>query len=165
MDATHVAQHLLDGVPANRLTGIEVLEAADGAARVALTRPEPVTNGLGTLHLSGLVALLDATGLAALIAGCRTEQEALSLVPLGVSATLDFRVPARDGLVGECTLDAPARAAICGLLAGCDARVRIGTLIEIRDHRGEVVGSGTLRWNVRAHPESLARPGRSGCLW
>jgi acyl-coenzyme A thioesterase PaaI-like protein len=67
VDATVLARRLLEPIPANRTAGIEVLYAADETGRVAVTTPESMTNVIGSLHASGLVALQDAAGLAAVI--------------------------------------------------------------------------------------------------
>jgi acyl-coenzyme A thioesterase PaaI-like protein len=151
MDATALARRLLEAVPANRTAGLEVLYAVDGLSRVALTTPPELTNVIGSLHASGFVALLDATGLAAVIAACRTEQEAETLVPLGASATIDFRAPGRGRLVAECTLDDDGRLALDRLLSGDTERARMGTTTEIMDRTGSVVCSGTFRWNIRTY--------------
>lgn len=68
MDRTALARTLLESIPAHRTTLIEVVRAADGAAEIATRTPPELTNVIGSLHSSGLVALLDATGLGAIIA-------------------------------------------------------------------------------------------------
>ena len=166
MDVTATARRLLESVPAHRTAGIQVLLAADGVARLTLTAPGCLSTsatGEGSLHVGGLVTLLDATGLAAVIASCTSDAEVDDLVPLGASATLDFRAPGRGRLVCECTMDDDARVALRRVLAGEIPRARIGTLSEIVDGTGAVICSGTFRWNVRARrqgPDGAPTPAR-----
>jgi acyl-coenzyme A thioesterase PaaI-like protein len=61
---TRLAATLLEPVPANRTFRIEVLKAVDSSAEVALTVAPEFHNVMGSLHSGGLVALIDATGLA-----------------------------------------------------------------------------------------------------
>jgi hypothetical protein len=75
MDVTALARTLLEPVPAHRTAGIEVLRAADGAAEVALQTPEALVNVIGSLHSSGLIALVDAAGLAAIIAASGSPED------------------------------------------------------------------------------------------
>ncbi|MFD3452298.1 hypothetical protein ACFWVC_08955 [Streptomyces sp. NPDC058691] len=97
MDATALARALLEPVPANRTAGIEVLRAEDGAAQVALETPYALRNVIGSLHASGLVALLDAAGLAALVAACEEPSQFEGVVPLGAAATMEFLAAADGG--------------------------------------------------------------------
>ncbi|MEV5915172.1 hypothetical protein AB0M00_40570 [Streptomyces chartreusis] len=59
MDRTARARTPLEPIPAHRTAGIEVVRAADGAAEIATRTPPELTNIIGSLHSSGLVALLD----------------------------------------------------------------------------------------------------------
>jgi acyl-coenzyme A thioesterase PaaI-like protein len=158
MDATALARRLLEPVPAHRAIGVHVLRAVDGTAAVTLTASDLPTNHVGAPHAGSLLALLDATCLAAVLAACPSEPDAVRLVPLEVSATLDFRGRAQGRLVGECTMDDAGRAALRCLLAEESDRARVGTLTEISDSTGRVVCSGTLRWNVRLLPAASSAP-------
>ena len=155
MDVTATARRLLESVPAHRTAGIQVLLAADGVARLTMTVPGCLATAEGSLHVGGLVTLLDATGLAAVIASCAGEDEVDDLLPLGTSVTLDLRAPGRGRLVCECTMDDDARTALRRVLAGEIPRARIGTLSEIIDGTGAVICSGTFRWNVRTRRQGL----------
>lgn len=94
MDATRLARLLLDPVPAHRTFGIEVLVEVDGYAEVGLDVMPPMTNVIGSLHSSGLIALIDAAGLAAIIGACETEADFVGVVPLGAAASFEFKAPA-----------------------------------------------------------------------
>jgi acyl-coenzyme A thioesterase PaaI-like protein len=152
MDATTLARELIEPTTAHREIGVRVHQATDGAAVVTLAGSALPTNAVGAPHASALIALLDATGLAAVLSACPTEQEARRLVPLEVSATVDFRRQGRGRLLGHCTIGTDARAALRCLLDGESERARVGTLAEIQDGTGAVVCSGTVRWNVRLLP-------------
>ncbi|WP_238007909.1 DUF4442 domain-containing protein [Dactylosporangium sp. AC04546] len=149
MDTTALARSLLEPIPANRTAGVEVLRAADGAAEVAATVPAALTNVIGSLHASGLAALADAAGLAAVIAACTGPSDFTGVVPLGASATLRFLAPARGRLTATCVLDAAARAALAELFASRTDRARLTTTAVITDESGTTVCEGTFDWRVR----------------
>jgi hypothetical protein len=94
-----------------------VRRAVDGTAEVVLVTPPAMTNVIGSLHSSGVVALVDAAGLAAIIAACDTDDE-FGVTPLGAAAWLTFHARERGRLVASCRLDPQARVALRPLLAG-----------------------------------------------
>lgn len=149
MDATALAARLLEPIPANVTCGIEVVRAAEGAAEVALESPAALANVIGSLHASGLVALLDATGLAAIVAAVHDEREFEGVVPLGSAARVEFLRPARGRLIGRCSLSADAHSALRALLAGEHSRARISTRVEIGDRDDLLVCRGSFDWSVR----------------
>lgn len=149
MDATALAASLLEPIPANATCGIEVVRAVDGAAAVALDPPPGLANVIGSLHASGLVALVDATGLAALIAAVEHERQFDGVVPLGTAARLEFLRPARGRLLGRCALTAQAHAALGAVLKGEHRRARLETTVEIGDADDQLVCRGTFAWSVR----------------
>ncbi|WP_328934802.1 MULTISPECIES: DUF4442 domain-containing protein [unclassified Streptomyces] len=149
MDVTALARTLLEPVPAHRTVGIQVVRAADGEAEITAEVPESLTNVIGSLHSSGLVALLDAAGLGAIIAASETPGDFDGVVPLGTSATLEFLAPARGRLRAVCHLAPEAYAALGPLLSAKTDRVRFSTHAEITDTTGDVVCRGTFNWSVR----------------
>jgi acyl-coenzyme A thioesterase PaaI-like protein len=149
MDATALARSLLEPIPAHRTAGIEVRRAADGASEVVLATPPAMTNVIGSLHSSGLIALVDAAGLAAIIAACETEDAFNGVVPLGAAASLDFYAPARGRLVATCELGQDARLALRPVLSGTNDRARITTTADVVDAGGVLVCRGTFKWSVR----------------
>jgi acyl-coenzyme A thioesterase PaaI-like protein len=154
MDATTLARSLLEPIPAHRTAGIQVRRAIDGTAEVVLVTPPAMTNVIGSLHSSGLVALVDAAGLAAIIAACDTDGEFDGVVPLGAAASLEFRAPARGRLVASCQLDQQARAALRPVLAGTADRARVTTVADVVDEAGVLVCRGTFQWSIRRRPGS-----------
>ena len=156
MDATALAATLLD-IPANRLFGIEVLHTADARAEVCLTvRPE-FTNVIGSLHSSGLIALVDAAGLAAIIGAVWAPEEFGGVTPLGTLAHLEFLAPARGRLVGRCALDPASIASLRGLLERRVAKAELATAVEIVDAAANVVCRGSFTWKLRRTIERCAR--------
>ena len=149
MDVTALARSLLEPIPAHRTAGLEVLRAADGTAEVSLLTPPGLTNVIDSLHSSGLITLADAAGLAAIIATCETEDEFRGVLPLGVTATLEFRAPARGRLVASCHLSQAARQALRPVLAGQQKRARSSTVADITDEAHALVCRGTFEWSVR----------------
>jgi acyl-coenzyme A thioesterase PaaI-like protein len=149
MDATALAARLLEPIPANVTCGIEIVRAAEGAAEVALEPPDALANVIGSLHASGLVALLDATGLAAIVAAVHDEREFDGIVPLGSAARVEFLRPARGRLTGRCTLSQEAHASLRALFAAEHARARISTTVEIGDRDDLLVCRGSFDWSVR----------------
>ncbi|WP_432988133.1 DUF4442 domain-containing protein [Dactylosporangium sp. CA-233914] len=149
MDATELARRLLSPIPAHITLGLEVVRAADGAAEVAAEVPPALTNVIGSLHSSGLMALIDAAGLAALIAAVEHPDDFAGVVPLGAAAELRFLAPARGRLVASCHLEDEERAAIKALFAGESDAARAMTEAEIRDVSGEVVCRGSFDWSLR----------------
>lgn len=153
MDCTRLAARLLESVPANRSFGVRVLRADSAGAEVVLDAPEAFANVIGALHSSGLVALIDATGLAAMIGAAQDDSEFDGLTPLGTMASLQFLAPARGPLTGHCALEPFERSALRELL---EARVRkeeLETCVEVTDRDGIMVCRGRFTWKLRrAHP-------------
>jgi acyl-coenzyme A thioesterase PaaI-like protein len=149
MDATALARSLLEPIPAHRTAGIEVLRAVDGTSEVALSTPPALLNVIGSLHSSGLMALVDAAGLAAIIAASDAEHEFHGVTPLGAAAAVEFRAPARGRLVASCQLDPGARQAVRTLLAGDTERARITTVADVTDAAGVLTCRGTFEWSLR----------------
>ncbi|MCU1682568.1 MAG: hypothetical protein JWQ81_3307 [Amycolatopsis sp.] len=149
MDLTALARRLLESIPAHQLIGLRVLRAQDGSAEVAVDPLPQLHNVIGTLHSSGLTALVDAAGLAALIAAAADEQQFDGIVPLGASAELRFLAPASGRLVARCTLDHTNLAMAQALFTGVTDKIRLKTDCEISDAHGTVVCTGSFRWSVR----------------
>lgn len=153
MDTTALAQRLLEPIPAHRTFGICVLQAADGAAEVAIETTPKITNVVDALHSSGLVALVDATGLAAIIASCAAETELDQVLPLGTAASIEFCAPARGRVVASCRLDPDARRAIEAVLSRRETRTRVSTLATVRDEADVIVCRGRFEWSIRRMSE------------
>ncbi|MHA5048914.1 DUF4442 domain-containing protein [Streptomyces sp. SD15] len=149
MDMTAVARTLLEPVPAHRTAGIKVLRAADCAAEVALETPQTLTNVIGSLHSGGLITLVDAVGLGAIIAASSDDGDFQGVVPLGRAASLEFLAPARGRLVAACRLSDEARHTLLPLLSGRTDRARLATHAEVTDAAGTVVCRGSFDWSVR----------------
>lgn len=149
MDLTFLAAGLLEPIPANATLGIRVVTAAEGCAEVAMPAAPDRANVVGAMHSSGLIALIDATCLAAVIAMADEGAPFEDIVPLGAAAHLEFLAPARGPLAGRCDLDPEARAAVTRLLAGETDKVSAATTAEIRDPDGSVVCRGTFDWRMR----------------
>ncbi|GAA3456700.1 PaaI family thioesterase [Dactylosporangium matsuzakiense] len=149
MDATELARQLLGPIPAHVTLGLEVVRAADGEAEVAAEVPHALTNVIGSLHSSGLMTLVDAAGLAALIGAVDNPDDFAGVIPLGGAAELRFLAPARGRLVATCRLEAEERAAVKALFAGETETARAMTEAEIRDVDGEVVCRGSFDWSLR----------------
>ncbi|GAA3770022.1 hypothetical protein GCM10022403_001740 [Streptomyces coacervatus] len=149
MDMTALARTLLEPIPAHRTAGIEVLRAADGAAEVALETPRELANVIGSLHSSGLIALIDAAGLGAIIASGTRTGDLDGIVPLGTAAEIEFLAPARGRLVATCRLADEARRALQPLLSGESPKARLSTQAEVTDATGTPVCRGSFDWSVR----------------
>ena len=149
MDRTALARTLLEPIPAHRTAGVEVVRAADAAAEVALRTPPELANLIGSLHSGGLVALIDATGLAAIIAAAGDDGEMEGVVPLGRSASVEFLAPARGRLLASCRLTDEARDALRPLWTHETDRVRLSTEVEVVDASGAPVCRGSFDWSVR----------------
>src|SRR5437870_5291783 len=104
MDATVFAGELLSAVPANVTLGLQVVRAVDGLGEVGMqVRPE-FGNVIGSLHASGLIGLVDAACLAAVISAAAEPAQLDGVVPLGSRSELLFHAPARGMLLGRCQL-------------------------------------------------------------
>ena len=149
MDATAIARKLIEPVPVHRTFGLEVESAVDGVGRVAMTAATAFANVIGALHSSGLITLVDAAGLAAIIAAADDEAQLSGVLPLGTAATLEFRSPGRGRLTATCALDDEARSTLRTLLSGATDRASIRTDAEVVDEAGTVVCRGGFTWRVR----------------
>ncbi|GAA3191713.1 PaaI family thioesterase [Dactylosporangium siamense] len=149
MDATALARSLMDPIPAHRTVGLEVISAVNGVGVVAVTAPPALANVIGSLHAGGLIALVDAAGLAAIISAAPTDSAFHGVVPLGAAATLRFLAPARGRLVATCRLDPEAREALAEVFIGVSTRARVTTATDVVDDTGAVVCQGGFDWSVR----------------
>ncbi|MDO9408120.1 DUF4442 domain-containing protein [Patulibacter sp.] len=152
MDHTDRAAALLEAVPVHRTFGLRVLEAADGRGRVDLDVAGPVTNVIGSLHSSGLITLVDAAGLAAIIGAAEAPEELDGLLPLGVVAELAFLAPARGTLVATAVLEGDDLASARAFLDGRESRGALSTTAEVRDVDDAVVSRGRFDWKLRRRP-------------
>ena len=98
MDVTSLAAGLLEPIPANAALGIKVISAAEGCAEVSMPEAPDRANVVGSMHSSGLIALIDAASLAAVVAMSDERAPFEGIVPLGASAHLEFLAPARGEL-------------------------------------------------------------------
>ena len=155
MDATALARELIEPIPVNALHGLTVRAAADGAATVELQVGPTLGNAIGSLAASGLIAMVDAAGLAAIIATAERPEELRDVSPLGSDADLTFFAPARGRLRAHCALDQPALDAVRRLLAGEADRAAVLTLTEITDEQRTVVCTGRFRWRIRRMTPAL----------
>ncbi|MDG6101448.1 DUF4442 domain-containing protein [Dactylosporangium aurantiacum] len=149
MDATALARSLLDRVPAHRTAGLEVLRAVNGVGVVAVPAAPALANVIGSLHSGGLITLVDAAGLAAIISAAPTGDAFRGTVPLGAAATLQFLAPARGHLVATCRLDPDAREVLAEVYVGVASRARVTTTAEVTDDTGAVVCRGGFDWSIR----------------
>lgn len=148
---TSLAASLLDPIPANRLFGLRVLAAEDGHAEVGMDVSNEASNVIGSLHSSGLVALVDAAGLAAIISVAASDSEFDGVVPLGSVAHLDFLAPARGRLTAHCRLAQTDRHAL-GLLLRRRSGLRLGVpgSYTLRSQRLSARGRGPISRVCRA---------------
>ena len=152
MDLTEFAGSLLEPVAAHRTLGIEVVWAGDASGQVSMVIPPAMTNVIGSLHSGGLIALVDAAGLAAIVGGCSHTDDFDRVVPLGTKASLQFHKPGRGRLVGSCSLDRESVRALRLLLDRSQDRTQLDTLAEITDVDGDLVCQGTFTWKLRRLP-------------
>lgn len=149
MDTTAVAAAMLEPVPANRLFGIRVRVATPDGAEVELdVRPE-FTNVIGWLHASGLVAIADAAGLAAVLGAAPTPDALEDVGALGAAAEMRFVAPARGRLVGRCALTPEAAGTLRELYGRESDRGRLTTEVTIEDESGATVCLGRFDWRMR----------------
>ena len=154
LDSTRLASAMLEPVPANRSLGIEVLHAAHASAEVCMLAPQGMTNVVGSLHSSGLIALADATGLAALISVATDEEQLEGVAPVGSVARIEFLAPAHGLLVGRCTVAVEDASAIEYLYRRRRSKAELSTVAEIFDSRERLVCRGTFTWAVRRVPSA-----------
>ena len=148
-ERTSLAATLLDPIPANRLLGIRVVAALGGHAEVGMEASPEAANVIGSLHSSGLTALVDAAGLAAVISMATDAEEFDRVIPLGSQARMEFVAPARGRLVASCRLDGPDRHALGMLLRRRTDRATAETEATVRDEDQNVVCRGTFSWKIR----------------
>jgi uncharacterized protein (TIGR00369 family) len=155
VEATTLAQGLLEPIPANDLLGVRVSSAIDGTAAVAMVTRRQVTNVIGSLHSSGLIALADAAGLAALVSVAGDAREFDGVVPLGAAAEMQFHAPARGGLIAYCTLADSDASRVRAFFSGTGDRVTATTIAAIHDAEHTLVTTGTFHWSLRRDASSV----------
>ena len=149
MDATALARRLLAPVPVHRAVQLEVISAVDGRAEVRMADAAGLTSPAGALHSSGLITLIDAVGIAAMIAAAEDDDAFTDVSVLGTAASLEFRRPAFGPLTAVCQLDAEGVVAVAPLLARTAEKVSVCTSAQVLDGDGVVVCEGRFRWSVR----------------
>jgi acyl-coenzyme A thioesterase PaaI-like protein len=149
MDATALAARLLDSVPANRTFGITVENARDARATVALDLKPNLENVIGSLHASGLMALVDATGLAAMISLAEAPDQFTGITPLATDAQLVFIAPARGRLLGHCELGPEDQAGLRELLNRATDRTQLTSDVHILDEEDTIVCRGYMVSKLR----------------
>ncbi|MFF5288306.1 PaaI family thioesterase [Paractinoplanes globisporus] len=147
MNGTDVARDLLTPIPAHATTGLSVVSAKNGVGVVAMDAPPALANVIGSLHSSGLITLIDAAGLAAIIAA--GPDRMTGVIPLGSAATLRFLAPARGRLTATCDLDTHARDQLAALFAQATPTIKIKTTAFVRDEHRTLVCEGTFDWSIR----------------
>jgi acyl-coenzyme A thioesterase PaaI-like protein len=149
MDATALAARLLESVPANRTFGITVENARDARATVALDLKPNLENVIGSLHASGLMALVDATGLAAMISLAEAPDQFTGITPLATDAQLVFIAPARGRLRGHCELGPEDQVGLRELLDRATDRTQLTSDVHILDEEDTIVCRGYMVWKLR----------------
>ena len=124
------AQAMFDADTASRALGIDLLEAADGAANVRMTVTPAMVNGHGIAH-GGYIFLLADTAFAC---ACNSHGP----VTVAAAADIAFTAPAREGDVLDAVASERTRFGRSGIY---DVTVRRGTQV-IAEFRGH---SRTLR--------------------
>jgi acyl-coenzyme A thioesterase PaaI-like protein len=148
-DATALAARLLELAPANRTFGITVESARDARATVTLDLTPEFENVIGSLHASGLIALIDATALAAMISLADDPDQFTDITPLATDAQLSFIAPARGRLRGHCQLDPDDRSGLRELLDRNTDRASLTSDVRILDEDGTIVCRGYMVWKLR----------------
>jgi acyl-coenzyme A thioesterase PaaI-like protein len=147
--AIELATRLLESAPGSRIFGISVQSAEEGSATVALDVKPAIENAAGSLHVTGLMALVDAAALAAMssLAGQADEFEAITT--LATDAQMSFIGAARGRLQAGCELDPDDQVDLAALLAGTADRARLTSDVRIVDEDGTLVCRGFMVWKLR----------------
>jgi acyl-coenzyme A thioesterase PaaI-like protein len=132
--------------------GVEVLRAVDGEAEISSRTTKQLTNVIGSLHSSGLIALIDAASLAAIISDAPNRDAMAGILPLGRAASVEFLAPARGRLLATSALTDETRGALAPLWSKTSERARLSTTAQIIDNSGTVVCRGSFDWSVRRVP-------------
>jgi len=150
VDASEIAGGMLSLAPANMTLGIRVVSAVDGVGVVEMEVREGFANVIGSLHASGLVALIDAASLAALISAAEHPEQLGGLTPLGSRAVLEFLVPARGPLLGRCQLSPEDLDSLQNFFSTpATAPLRLTTTADVLDRDGVVACRGSFDWSIR----------------
>jgi acyl-coenzyme A thioesterase PaaI-like protein len=149
MNTTALARRLLAPVPVHQAIKLEVITAAHGRAEVRMADAAGLTSPAGALHSSGLITLIDAAGIAAMIAAAEDDDAFADVSVLGAAASLEFLRPARGPLTAVCELDPDAVAALRPLFARTTDKVSVCTSARVHDADAVVVCEGRFRWRVR----------------
>jgi acyl-coenzyme A thioesterase PaaI-like protein len=148
-DSTRLAAELLDPVPANGTFGVEVLHAASASAEVCMLVPQSFTNAIGTVHSSGLIALVEATGAAAIVAAATDADQLEGITQSGSVARIEFLAPAHGLLIGRCILEVEDLAAIESLFTGREMSGQLMTSVDVFDSSEQLVCRGSFIWTIR----------------
>jgi len=148
MVTTSQIRALVQSVPANKTLGLEVLQTDDGFAQVAVTVPTAMTGVTGSLHTGGLVDIVDAAGLAAILSTCPKATPARNVVPTGAAAVFDFLAPAHGRLIGSCSLSEATRTTLRQFWFEQVHHVKIMAFAAVSDTTGEEVCRASFGWSL-----------------
>lgn len=95
------------------------------------------------------MALVDATGLAAMISVADEDAQFDGIIPLATDAQMKFIMPGRGRLVGTCQLDPDDRTILKDLLDGKCDRAQLTSDVEILDEAETLVRRGYMVWKLR----------------
>jgi hypothetical protein len=98
---------------------------------------------IGSRHSSGLVALIDATGLAAVIAAAGEESQFDGLTPLGSLAHARVSGAGAWGSRRALRSEPRERGVLGEVLERRERRAEVTTEVEVRDEAGAVVCRGS----------------------
>ncbi len=139
-----IKAQLSQAVPYAALTGIEVLEVADGSARCALGLRTEVSNHIGTLHAGALFTLGETASGAAMTGAFAAEL--MNVRPIATGATIRYLKAGKGWVEAEAVLARPAQE----LRAELDqvGRVSFDANVTVRNAANEEVATLVVGWLV-----------------
>ena len=149
VDTTGWVRGLFEDVPVHQTLGLEVVQAKLGAAEVRAEVTQPLANVVGAMHSSGVVALVDASGLAAVLSWCADPAALDGVTPLGRATSVRFHAPGRGRLSATTRLcDEQAAPAVAFFEDTSSDRARVETLTTVRDEAGLRIAEGSFVWHL-----------------
>lgn len=81
--------------------------------------------------------------------GLKVTHAVDGMLPLGATAELEFRSPARGRLLGRCALTAEQLDALRTVYTGGATRIRLTTAADVVDASGVSVCRGSFAWSIK----------------
>jgi acyl-coenzyme A thioesterase PaaI-like protein len=144
MNVQVLDQMVAQGVPFNRLLGIQAVSAEPERVELQLPAKPEHQNHVGTVHAAAQYALGEAAS-GAMMLTAFGNLLAEGIIPLATQASIKYRAPGEGDLKGVATLAEAVQTETKEKLAQ-SGKVRFSVEVQMLNHADKVVSEMTIEW-------------------